>query len=89
MKSDTNNRGKDEYVDLAYRTCRLGHGMECDGLEHYWAAWDEDLCKWVHVNMSCPLRHWNRARLSYERFRDDGLSHHAAVAMVRAHGGDL
>lgn len=89
MSSTTNPDPHSEEVDLTYRYCATPRTIECDGIRHYWAIWDEDVTRWVPVDGACPHRGTNRAIVSYDRFRDDGLSHADAVAHVRAHGGDL
>jgi hypothetical protein len=89
MESDTNKRGKSDRTSLTYRTCRTPSYMQCDGMGHYWAIWDEDINRHVPVDGQCPHRHHNRALDTYWSFRDSGLSPDAALALVRAHGGDL
>lgn len=78
-----------EKVNLDPLYCRTPRGIGCDGIDHHWAVFDEDINRWVPLDGSCPHRHRNRAVDSYWRFREDGLGHADALAAVRAHGGDL
>lgn len=54
-----------------YRECNyLGDDVMCDGLNHYWAVFDEDTNRWYPIDGSCPHRSHNREVLAEERIAD-------------------
>lgn len=61
MNYATNSSGK------GYRFCDLGERVDCDGLGHFYAVWDEELRRSIPVDGSCPHRDHNREVIAAER----------------------
>lgn len=72
-----------------YIECALPQDISCDGLRHYWAIFDEETNRWFPQESGCPHHAHNRAVDSYWFHRDRDMSHADALALVRAHGGDI